>query len=179
MTTARRVVLAAALFASGCEGEDEDVPALPVDVAKPPDRGHTGTDDDREPRPALTLDNGFVPDPRVLDGVAHGTTDASTLSGDCAGFVDTDGGHVLETLGTFAELRILAHSEQDITLVVARPDGTHLCDDDTEGTDPVVATTFSPGVYRIWVGAPAQGAEVSYRLGFSELADVTAASLSR
>jgi hypothetical protein len=174
----RRVVLAAALLTGGCDAEPEPgppgeilpVPKLEDDPAKlgayePP------ADD------TVYLDNGFLPDPHVVEGTTLGTVEASSLADGCRGWVATDADQVLEARGTFARLRVLAHSEDDVALLIERSDGTFLCSDDDEGTDPVVAASFPSGRYRIRVAAARPNEEVSYLLGFSELAGVLPSAL--
>ena len=66
----------------------------------------------------------------------------------------------------------------DITLVVQRPDGTYLCNDDSDGLNPMVEGPFAAGAYQIFVGAySAEAAGASYRLGISELPTTTPTSL--
>lgn len=172
----RRVVLAAALFAGGCDGGDEPPPIEPIPVPKLASTADKAPVEEPE-HETIRLDNGFVPDPHVVEGAVVGSMDATTLADTCSGWIASEPDHLLETLGTFAELRVMAHSEDDATLIVETPDGTRWCADDDEGTDPVIARAFSPGTYRIWVGAPEPEVEMAYVLGLSELADVSAASL--
>lgn len=179
-TTTRRVVLAAALFASACDGEGDEALVAPAGFDKPPSPHKGVTEPEPEPEQIL-LENGFVPDPHVVEGTTVGTRDASELAEGCTGFIATEPDHLLGARGAFAELRILAHADEDVSLVVERPDGTYLCaddHDDDDGTDPVLAASFGQGAYRIWVGAAQENREISYRLGFSELADVTPVSLA-
>ncbi|HJL49370.1 MAG TPA: hypothetical protein RMG45_26165, partial [Polyangiaceae bacterium LLY-WYZ-15_(1-7)] len=67
----------------------------------------------------------------------------------------------------------------DTTLVVRKPDGTFVCDDDSEGMNPMVTGSFPPGQYRVWVGSYQQGQNAAYRLGFSELSSVTPNSIAQ
>lgn len=171
------MVLAAALLAGGCDGDDgaaEPDPVEPPKLATVAEKAAPGDPVDE----TIRLDNGFVPDPHVSQGSVVGSIDASTTAEGCTGWIGTEPTHVLETLGTFAELRVLAHSTDDATLVVETPGGARLCADDVEGMDPIVAAPFPPGTYRIWVGAPEPDVELPYVLGISELPDVSAASLA-
>mgnify|MGYP000216888359 FL=1 len=83
---------------------------------------------------AIELHPGFMPDPVILEGLAGGTLHARTLNETCGGWVDEVPNHVLVTTGAMAELRMFAHAEEDITLVIRRPDGSFVCNDDAEGT---------------------------------------------
>lgn len=129
---------------------------------------------------ALELHPGFMPDPVITEGLAGGTQHARTLNESCTGWVEDVPNHVLVTTGAMAELRVVAHAEEDITLVIRRPDGSFVCNDDAEGTrgtDPMVRAEMPSGEHQIWVGANREGEHPSYRLGFSELPNVMPASL--
>ena len=129
---------------------------------------------------ALELHPGFMPDPVTTEGLAGGAVHARAMDAACTGWVDEVPNHVLVTTGAMAELRVLAHSTDDITLVIRRPDGSFVCNDDAEGTrgtDPMVRAEMPSGEHQIWVGANREGESPSYRLGFSELPNVVPASL--
>ena len=79
----------------------------------------------------------------------------------------------------FANLKVMVASAQDVTLVIRTPAGQYMCNDDTEGTNPVVSGPFAPGMYSIWIGSYNQGANSPYRLGFTELPSVTTANLGQ
>jgi hypothetical protein len=134
----------------------------------------------------VQLSAGFMPDPKVAQGRSGGARDASTLSPGCTGWIDlAKPDHIFVAQTPFgANFRILAHStsqpQQDITLVLQRPDGTFMCNDDAAqgATDPILAgSSLLPGVYRIWVGSYEQGQYADYRIAFTELASVTTESL--
>jgi hypothetical protein len=125
----------------------------------------------------LHLYNGFVPDPLVVDGSTAGSFDASSWDESCTGFVDADHPVMVVTDDAFAELKVMAWSSKDVTLVVRDPTGAFRCDDDSDDRHPIVHGAFGQGLHSIWVGSHAAGAEVEYRLGFSELRTVSVASL--
>lgn len=125
----------------------------------------------------ITLVPGFTPDPHTATGTSGGTTDAATMNAACAGNVSGTPDHLFVASAAFANLRIMAKSDVDITLVVQKPDGSFLCDDDTDGTNPVVAGEFAPGTYKIWIGSYDAEANGRYTLGVSELADVMPSAL--
>jgi len=126
----------------------------------------------------VRLAPGFMPDPHVVQGSAGGARDASTLDPSCAGWVGAQPNHIFEATGSFPDLRVMAHSPADTTLVIQAPDGSYLCNDDAEGLNPMIAQGFGAGFYRIYVGTYDRGGSSSYRLGFSELSSVTPASLA-
>ncbi len=119
----------------------------------------------------LVLISGFIPDPKIIRGEAGGGVDAHGINPACAGWIERAPDHLLTAPVAFTELRILATADADITLVVQKPDGTFLCNDDARGagTNPQVKDFFPAGDYSIWVGAATEGASVRYHLGFTEL----------
>ena len=125
----------------------------------------------------VSLNPGFIPDPHTATGTSGGATDATSLGGGCVGYIAGTPDHLFNATGAFSTLRVMAHSTADITLVIQKPDGTYLCDDDTDGTNPVVEGSFAPGTYKVWIGSYEQGTNSPYTLGFSELADRTPSSL--
>jgi hypothetical protein len=120
-----------------------------------------------------------MPDPMVVSGRAGGTTDASALGPECRGFIGATPNHVLTATGNFPNLRIVANGGNvDLTLVVQRPDGTYLCNDDFEGFHPMVEGPFPAGDYRIFVGTyQPQATGAPYRLGISELTRTTPSAI--
>lgn len=158
------------------------MPGMPVPGAQVVQPGATGESNFG----TVTLSTGFMPDPKVAQGRSGGARDASTLSPGCAGWVDANKpDHIFVASTAFgANFRILGHSTrvptQDITLVMQKPDGTYVCNDDAAApaTDPILAgNQLLPGVYKIWVGSYQQGEFADYRLGFTELGSVTTDSL--
>jgi hypothetical protein len=125
----------------------------------------------------VSLQPGFTPDPSIHSGTSGGAVAANGVSPACAGYVSARPDHLFNAAGSFTNLRILVNSSADTTLVVRRPDGTFMCNDDSDGTNPAVAGVFPPGQYRIWVGSYQQGQNAPYKLGFTELASVTSAQL--
>ncbi|MEM9070307.1 MAG: hypothetical protein AAGE52_17500 [Myxococcota bacterium] len=161
--------LGAALDMAAMEATMEAAPAAAAAAAPAAGGSNFGT---------VTLNPGFVPDPHTATGNSGGSTDAATLNADCVGFVSDTPDHLLVTTGAFSSLRVMAHAEQDITLVIQKPDGTYACNDDHDGTNPLVEGAMAPGTYKIWVGSYEAGATSSYKLGFSELSSVTPSSLA-
>ncbi|AKF03679.1 pre-peptidase C-terminal domain-containing protein [Sandaracinus amylolyticus] len=130
------------------------------------------------PGATISLAPGFMPDPQVSTGAAGGPVAANTMSPDCRGHIPAQPSLIINATAAFANLRIVASSSADTTLVVQRADGTFLCNDDSEGLNPIVQGAFGPGQHRVWVGTwSPTGAGAAYTLGVTELASVTAASL--
>ncbi len=125
----------------------------------------------------ITLATGFTPDPHVEQGTSGaGATgrDASTLDANCRGQIDSTPDHLLVATTAMSNLRIMANSQSDTTLVVHKPDGSYACNDDGDGLNPVVVIQGAPaGTYQIFVGSYTEGENASYKLGISELDSVT------
>lgn len=143
------ITLASALFACGGDGGD-----------------------------AVALAPGFTA-PNMVEGTAGGLTDASSLGPGCIGNIGSDPDHVVTLSAAIPNLRFFARADEDITLVIQQPDGSYICNDDTEGLNPVVtAANFPAGEYKVWVGSYAsEDALASYKLGFSEDAAAMPSSL--
>lgn len=141
-------------------GGAPSVPAVPA-----PQLDVTGSNSNFQD---VALAPGFRPSPHVVTGSSGGSVQANGLGGNCVGHISATPDHLFTALGHLAHLSIAARSSEDITLVVRRPDGTFLCNDDSEGTDPMVSGPFPPGVYRVWVGSYSSGSNGAYTLGFSE-----------
>lgn len=118
----------------------------------------------------VSLAPGFNPDPATATGTSGGTIDAATLAPECLGTVSETPDHLFVAEGAFSNLRVMVNSQSDTTLVVQRPDGTYVCNDDgPEGLNPVIDAAFGQGTYKIWVGSYS-GDNAPYTIGFTELA---------
>jgi hypothetical protein len=121
----------------------------------------------------LRVRRGFLPDPRMLDGVAGGAIDAGALGGTCRGRIAPRPTHVLTLQNAFDFLQIYVDTEGDheeeLTVVVLTPGGRFLCDLGAGDVPDVSADAWPEGVYRIWVGTVEEDATLRYRLGISEI----------
>ncbi len=118
----------------------------------------------------VVLHAGFSPDPLTVTGTTVGTVSAKNLHKRCSGWVGEEPDYLLRARTAFLKLHILARSEEDIVLVVRKPDGRVLCNDNRSGhTDPMVHSSVPIGTAQVFVGTRTKGAEASFRLGFSEL----------
>ena len=122
-----------------------------------------------------------MPDPSTANGTAGGPVDASTHNAMCRGWISAQPSHLFVAQTAFGNLRVMAHASgenEDLTIVIRKPDGTYLCGDDSaEGFDPLVNGPFPPGTYQIWVGSYAPNTTINYRIGLSELESVTPGGL--
>ena len=118
---------------------------------------------------AVTLAPGFTA-PNMLEGRAGGLTDASSLGDGCIGRIGSDPDHTVTLSAAIPNLRVFAQAGEDITLVIQQPDGSYICDDDTEGLNPLVTQeNWAAGDYKIWVGSyNTEDGGAAYKLGFSE-----------
>jgi hypothetical protein len=91
---------------------------------------------------------------------AGGSDDAYDFDTSCVGQINaTAPDLVVQIAAPVLRLSVFATSESDLTLVVQRPNGGFLCDDDTDGLNPAVSVLKpSPGEYAVWVGT--YGAEI-------------------
>ena len=130
-------------------GQPVPVPVQPGQPGQPGQPAMPGV-----PGTPITLSPGFTPDPHVVRGSSGGAVQASNLSPGCMGWIAQNPNHLLNATAPFANLRIIVGAgSHDTTLVVQKPDGTYVCDDDTEGMNPIVQGPITtPGVHRIWVG---------------------------
>jgi len=100
---------------------------------------------------------GFEPDPFTVSVLGGGPIDSTTVNAECyAGYLSARASYsVRYTANTaeFPQLFIGATSDADTTIAVRTPNGQWLCNDDTNGLDPMV-TIDQPrnGRYQIWVG---------------------------
>jgi len=121
----------------------------------------------------INLTAGFNNDPRVIRVVSGGTTSASSVGRNCAGYVSRAPDVRLNyTAGSGLPLIISAASSDDTTLVVNGPNGNWHCDDDggENGLNPSIRfNNPTSGRYEIWIGSYQQGQNSEARLHISEI----------
>ena len=85
---------------------------------------------------------------------AGGGDSAAVFGPDCVGFVNAVQPDLTLTLeGPVIGLRAEAYSAVDTTLVIVAPDGTALCNDDTDTLNPAIEIAkAAPGQYALWIG---------------------------
>ena len=135
------------------------------------------------------LRRGFLPDPREDEGEASGTVDIRSLGAQCRGVVDEQPNHVL-TVGRPANpdgddrcsafdgdpveheldyFRVRILDAPSASLLVRTPDGRYLCSSEATGGAAVEQEAWPVGCYRIWVGVPASGVSLNYRIRYTEV----------
>jgi hypothetical protein len=99
---------------------------------------------------------GFTLDPFFVSLQGGGRVDAAILDKSCTGFVPTVPSVAFEHQGDADLLRMFFYSDGDPVLVVQEPDGSFLCNDNTnlQVLDPTVHIAApTKGRYTVWVGS--------------------------
>lgn len=118
----------------------------------------------------VALTAGFAPDPRYVEVTAGGTLAASRLGGGCTGTIANAPDVRLNYNAGGFSLYLFAQSRADVTLVVNLPNGSWICNDDFDGTNPGIVLHRPPsGQYDIWIGVYGGGRGVPARVGISEI----------
>ena len=118
----------------------------------------------------VPLHAGFSPDPRIVSGEAIGEVRARSIHRKCKGWISDTPDYLLETDTAFFNLHVLARSRSDTLLVVRKPDGSVVCNDNRNKTkDPMLRSHFPIGTTQVWIGVHEKGGTAQYRLGFSEV----------
>lgn len=160
--------LLAVLGACTDKGPPETNPEL--ERASEPWRAPDPYRDSRSRFGLVPLHAGFSPDPRAVGGRARGDVAAELMHRKCKGWISEFPDYLLRADTAFFKLHILVRSRADLILVVRKPNGEVLCNDNRSGTkDPMIASDFPIGTTQVWVGVHQEGAEADYRLGFSEV----------
>ncbi len=124
-------------------------PAMAQQIGQGPDRSLKPT------YGAVTLRNGFLPDPFGVAVASGGPISAAqALGGNCVGFIARAPDYRLHYEAGESPLFISVWSRADTTLVISGPDGTWYCDDDGGvALDPLVRLEApASGQYDIWIG---------------------------
>lgn len=118
----------------------------------------------------ITIGPGFAPDPITFDGTGGGLIPANTWTNNqCRGYTTAMNAPMIlvNVTGTIPMAHFLAGSANDSTLIIQKPDGSYICDDDAGGEmNPRVSAMLTPGQYKVWVGAYSRG-QLQYRFGIS------------
>lgn len=100
---------------------------------------------------------------RGRNGGALGS-DGIRGQGICRGYFQGPPSHVVMVTSPQAFMRMYVMSAADSTLVVRRPDGQVLCNDDTYQLNPSIDGPFMPGLYQVWVGTYRENESRPYAL---------------
>jgi hypothetical protein len=123
---------------------------------------------------SVSLNTGFMPDPRMMSGTSGGGMSASAMGGSCRGWITPQPDHYMFLNTPFGWLRVYVQSGGDTTLVIRgpMPSMMTLCNDDRFGVNPAIEGSWAPGQYHIWVGSYSSGQMYPYQIGFTELSHV-------
>jgi hypothetical protein len=119
----------------------------------------------------IDLAAGFMPDP-VTRTLRAGGNDRNPVSGaGCTGYINAAApDYSLNYAAGSASLYVYARSDSDLTLLVHDPSGEWHCNDDWDGTDPMVSfSSPQAGSYGIWVGTFAAGSPQDATLYVTEI----------
>ena len=165
----RTVSLSLVLLASlGCSRDEP--PLRPVEPLREPVEPPDPYEHSPSRFGSVPLHAGFSPDPRVVAGEASGQIPAKSIHRKCRGWISETPDYLLDADTAFFQLYVLGRSRSDVMLVVRKPDGSVLCNDNRQGTkDPMIRASFPIGTTQIWVGVKEEGGTAPYRLGFSEV----------
>jgi tetratricopeptide (TPR) repeat protein len=104
----------------------------------------------------VRLSTGFTPDPWERVVRVNGVIDLNNLSG--SGFITIEPTLNLQFTAGTLPLTIKAEGTDDLLLLIKRPDGEWIFNDDTNGLNPQVVIENPPsGLYNIWVGTHSTG----------------------
>lgn len=168
---------------SACDDQAEAPSAQPAEIserraAPAPRRVEPDLDGDQARLAVVDLSPGFTPDPARWSGQTAATAvDLNDFDDRCAGWTAVEPDLLVHARRPFAELFVMAASNQDTTLLVVDADGEHHCADDIEGQHPLLAVAVEEGPLRVWVGIKPRGGTASFELAVSELEDTQPASL--
>ncbi|MGD9739634.1 MAG: hypothetical protein AB7O56_08740 [Bauldia sp.] len=160
----RRLIAVTAAFLAGiiaAHGQPAPgEPPPPPGPVQPPPAGGGGEIPAPGAEPTfgtVALNSDFRPDPYRVEVTAGGPIDASTLGNGCSGWISRAPTFSVlyspETVGEWPLIFTAMSERADIVLAVREPVGIWHCNDDTEGTDPLVRLENPTyGEYTIWVG---------------------------
>ena len=123
----------------------------------------------------ISLTAGFRPDPHSTRLTSGGGVDVTYLGNNCAGYAAVAPDVRLSWNGSSNQFRIYFQADdlnQDTTLIINRPDGGWVCNDDFDDTtrNPmIVFDSPAAGQYDIWVGSYNSGEFIVGTLSVTEL----------
>jgi hypothetical protein len=149
----------AQLYISEISGPANEVPADAPDFTLTPAYG------------VIDLVSGFQPDPHSVAISAGGPYNAYQIP-ECVGFIATAPDYRVNFTAGDAGLPLIfsVQSEADTTLVINDAQGNWVCNDDSDGLNPVVRFDApASGQYDVWVGTYSEGELQASTLNVSEL----------
>ncbi len=113
---------------------------------------------------SVSISPGFSPDPSRYSGTSGRGVYWPGGGGACRGNTGSSPDLTLDVTSTIQFMKLVARSQDDISLIMELPGGSYVCSDDAEGRNPILSGGWGPGTYRIWVGGTQYGS--SYVMGF-------------
>lgn len=139
-----------------------------------PERGDELSQTEREDTLGVTATihvmEGFAGE--ALEGRSKATRALKTMRPECAGFIGEEPDvylHVTEDRVLRLTASPVDDRNADLVMAAMSNSGTVLCSDDADGLNPRLESSFSPGQYRIWVGAFEKGKEQHFQLRVSDV----------
>lgn len=149
----------AQLYISEIAGPANEVPADAPDFTLTPNYG------------VIELTSGFQPDPHSVAVQAGGSYNAYQIP-ECVGWISSAPDYRVTFTAGDAGLPLIfsVQSDADTTLVINDASGNWVCNDDTDGLNPVVRFDApTTGQYDVWVGTFSEGETQASTLNVSEL----------
>ncbi len=123
-----------------------------------------------------TVVPGFRRDPMRINVMSGGNVNvqALNLGQNCTGFSTAQPDLNFTLGGTSPSLRVYVdrvRGNGDTTLIINKPDGTWICNDDSYGgRNPTIDLAGAPpGIYNVWIGSYQSGVQARGRLNITEL----------
>ena len=129
----------------------------------------------------IDLQAGFPLDPTFVSVNAGGQVDASLLSSDCNGFINSQPVVTVNWTGSAPLVKAFFVSDDDPTMVISTPDGQILCNDDANDQllDPRIQIDNPiTGTYKIWLGGYSRNQLIPGVLVLTTKEDVTLATFN-
>ncbi len=103
---------------------------------------------------SVTLEEGFLPDPHSVSLTAGGSIEVNMGSCNYGFVADAPDVDFYYTTSGGSALYIYVDGSADTTLLINKPDGTWVCNDDgLGGSNPIVVIPgAADGLYNVWVG---------------------------
>ncbi len=111
--------------------------------------------------------------PVAAMGRTNGVFNAAGVRGEgtCRGWVQAAPSHTMMVRTPQPFLLVAVTSAADSTLIIRRPDGSLVCNDDQYQLNPGIQGAFPAGVYQVWVGSYREGEVRPYRITVSSNPD--------
>lgn len=139
-----------------------------------PERGDEAGQVDREDAMGVAATINVMEDfeAEEIQGRSQAKRALKTMRPECAGFIGDEPDlfiHVSEERVLRLQASPVDDPNADLVMAAMSNSGTVLCSDDADGLNPRIESAFSPGQYRVWVGAFEEGKEQSFQVRVSDV----------